>query len=224
MLLGSNKDGGHGTNACLTLSLTAGKTYYILLQGNSATTTGTTTFEVNRGLPLSGSEKPNNCGTYNSVDWLTHSNCYTFALYIFENPITGSSFEGIGVKPGEIAGSPISDADLANAETAKAAIVAAVKRDCVAWGGSGSDFYEVSENTMVPSGYFKVALVLNPGHDFHWFRQVSDMEGAWCHKLSANRATKLDDNGDTIFCPSDAVINGYTDFLGYFAVKVPPQP
>lgn len=61
-------------------------------------------------------------------------------------------------------------------------------------------------------------LVLNPGHDFHWFRQVSDMEGAWCHKLGGNNATEKDNEGNVIFVPSAVTIGAYTVFLGYFAL------
>lgn len=222
-LLGSNTNGGHGTNACLTLSLTAGKTYYILLQGNSATTTGTTTFEVNRGLPLSGDEQPKNFGDFNDPGYKENTNCYNYAIYMYLHPITGGRFGENGADPGEIAGNLVNVKNYSNAASFKTAVVAAVKRDCVAWGGTESDFYEVSENTMVPAGYYKVALVWNPGEDYHWFRQVSDLNGAWAHKIGRNEATEKDNSGNLIFEPSAVTINDYTEFLGYFAFRHPSK-
>lgn len=218
---GYDDDSGHSYNACSTLYLTAGRTYYIFVQGYSVSTSGSYTFKIRRGLPMSGYEESKNFTTYNSSTYQGYTNCYTYALNVWRNPITGSKFRWNGNNPGEMSGDPIQMADLVDATTAKREIVAAVKRDCVAWGGSANDFYEVNENTMVPEGYYKVVLVLAPGVDYHWYRQVSDLSGRWAHKLSILAATEFDDSNNVIYNPSNADRGRYTEVLGYFALKPP---
>jgi len=41
-------------------------------------------------------------------------------------------------------------------------------------------FQSVDENQKCENGSFKVALVIDPGIDYHWYRQNSD--GTWSHK------------------------------------------
>lgn len=218
---GVNDDSGHGYNACLTLSLNAGSTYYIFVQGYSVSTSGSYTFNLIRGLPMSGYEESKNFSYFNSSTYQSYTNCYTYSLDVWRNPVTGNMFGYRGCNPGGISGNPITFNDLANATTAKSAIVAAVKSDCVAWGGSSNDFYEVSENTMVPEGYYKVALVLYPGHDYHWYRHVSDSFGGWAHKPGVTPAKEVDNSNNNIYDPADADWGVYTDFLGFFALKPP---
>lgn len=219
--MGGSISGGHLNNACVTVNLSSGMTYYIVVVGADASTTGSFTLKLYRGLPMSGSELPNYISTYNSSTYQMYTNCYAYALGIWKHPLTGSLFDERGINPGELAGNSIIAEDLANASTAKAAIVSAVKADCVAMGGSTSDFYEVGINEMVPQGYYKVALVLKPGIDYHWYRQTSDLEGRWAHKQGVLPATEYDVEQNYIYIPSEAYPNGYTEFLGYFALKPP---
>ncbi|HBL83301.1 MAG: hypothetical protein A2Y17_10205 [Clostridiales bacterium GWF2_38_85] len=216
-----NDDSGHSLNPCLTVSLTAGHSYYFVIQGYSATTSGYYTFRLNRGLPMSGYEQSKNFTTFNSSTYQYYTNCYTYALNMWLNPLTNQRFRPNGQNPGEMAGSPITLSDLVNASTAKAAITEAVKDDCVYWGGSRNDFYETTETAMVPEGYYKVALVLYPGHDYHWYRHVSDLSGRWAHKMSIDPASEYDNGGSLIYFPQSANRGNYTEFLGYFAIKVP---
>lgn len=219
--IGGATNGGHLGNACLTLSLSAGDIYYIVVRGSTATSTGTYTLKLFRGLPMSGYERLNYISTYNSGAYQQYTNCYTYALSVWRNPINGNLFRVNGINPGELADDAITATDLYSASTAKNAIVAAVKSDCVAWGGTESDFYEVDANEMVPQGYYKVALVLCPGWDYHWYRQASDLNGRWAHKLSTNPATQYDDSQEYIYIPSEADTGVYTEFLGYYALKSP---
>lgn len=59
----------------------------------------------------------------------------------------------------------------------------------------------------------KVALVVAPGWDFHWYRQ--DKNGMWTHKPGGTQATNLDNSGNTITNPETANRGAYTDFCGY---------
>lgn len=59
----------------------------------------------------------------------------------------------------------------------------------------------------------KVALVVWPGHDFHWYRQDSSQK--WSHKPGQTRATNLDNSGHQITNPETADRGPYTAFCGY---------
>lgn len=63
----------------------------------------------------------------------------------------------------------------------------------------------------VPSGKkHLVALVINPGVDFHWYRL--DQLGIWSHKPGTTQATIFDNGGAIIFDPRVANRGGYTTF------------
>jgi hypothetical protein len=63
----------------------------------------------------------------------------------------------------------------------------------------------------------KVALVVDPGTDYHWYRR--DQNGMWTHKPGGGRATNLDNSLNPISNPETANRCGgwlcYTDFCGY---------
>ena len=64
----------------------------------------------------------------------------------------------------------------------------------------------------------KVALVVAPGTDYHWYRL--DSGGMWSHKPGGTQATNLDNSNNPIANPETADRCGgwlcYTDFCGYF--------
>ncbi len=65
-----------------------------------------------------------------------------------------------------------------------------------------------------PEGKAKIALVVAPNLDYHWYRQDSD--GRWTHKPGQTAATNVDQSGVTISNPEWANRGPYTDFGGYF--------
>ena len=69
-----------------------------------------------------------------------------------------------------------------------------------------------------PNGTDKIAMVVDPGHDYHWYRQGSD--GMWSHKPGGGQATNLDNSSNTISNPETANRCGsglcYSQFCGYF--------
>jgi hypothetical protein len=67
--------------------------------------------------------------------------------------------------------------------------------------------------------HHKVALVMAPGQDFHWYRQGKD--GMWSHKPGDSHATDLDQSNNPISNPETADRGVYTDFCGYFCVYKP---
>ena len=65
-----------------------------------------------------------------------------------------------------------------------------------------------------PEGKTKIALVIWPGVDFHWYRQDSD--GRWSHKPGSTEARNYDQSGNLISNPETADRGDYTEFVGYF--------
>lgn len=62
----------------------------------------------------------------------------------------------------------------------------------------------------------KVALVVWPGYDFHWYQYNCD--GTWSHKPGSTPATNLDNSGNPITDPRTADRGPYTIFCGCFCV------
>jgi hypothetical protein len=60
----------------------------------------------------------------------------------------------------------------------------------------------------------KIALVVSPFHDYHWYRL--DRNGLWTHKPGHTAATNLDNSNHPITNPETADRGKYTDFCGYF--------
>lgn len=66
------------------------------------------------------------------------------------------------------------------------------------------------------AGAYKVALVIAPNLDYHWYRQDSD--GLWSHKPGTTPVTRLDNSNNLIIDPQTANRGPYTEFIGYFEV------
>jgi hypothetical protein len=67
--------------------------------------------------------------------------------------------------------------------------------------------------------HHRVALVIAPGDDYHWYRQGPD--GMWSHKRGCAAAKNVDESNNPIADPSTADRGPYTDFCGYFCVYKP---
>ncbi len=59
-----------------------------------------------------------------------------------------------------------------------------------------------SENEPAPDGFYKVALFVAPGLDYHWYRQ--DRNGYWSHKLGEYPVMITDSDGNPIVDPRTA--------------------
>jgi hypothetical protein len=69
-----------------------------------------------------------------------------------------------------------------------------------------------NNNTCTTSGVL-VALVMNPGNDYHWYRKNDD--GYWSHKPGATAATSLDAAGAKITDPRTCSRPLYPQFCGF---------
>lgn len=223
--ISSNNNSGHGNNAKIYRSFKAGTTYYIKVKGATTSTSGNYTLVFHRGMPTSRSEKKSMFSTYNSDTYIKHNNCYTYALGYYKHPTTGKLFSIGGSNPGGLSGNPAYFLDLKDRDTAKAAIEEALTKDCEFIGG---DWAEIEGKTQPRQGYFKVALVLAPGRDYHWYRQLPS--GQWGHKPGITEAGNKDYSDKTIYYPDkcdrdatkiDPFAANYTEFLGWYELKLP---
>lgn len=71
-----------------------------------------------------------------------------------------------------------------------------------------------------PYGSYKVALVMDPGVEFHWYRQ--DADGFWSHKRGHLPVTRRDASNHLIVNPQHADRNygdvNYTQFCDFYCV------
>ncbi len=217
-VIASDDDDGHGLNACLSLYMYSGTTYYIVIRGINSYQTGPYTLRLNRGLPTSTYEHSDNFSIFNSSTYKNYTNCYAYSLDFWKNPNNNKMFGYNGINPGQLAGRWLNQSDIINATTAYDKIYAYCKEDAKYYGGS---IRSINKWAQPSAGYFKVALVLWPGNDYHWYRQTPD--GRWAHKIATSQAKFTDESAtpETIFMPDECNRGNYTQFLGYFEVKVP---
>lgn len=86
------------------------------------------------------------------------------------------------------------------------------------------DIRKTTFKARCPRGTSKIAMVVHPGEDYHFFRQ--DLDGMWSHKDGANKVKRFDAEGLPITDPFTASRNyrpkgsflNYTDFCGYYCV------
>lgn len=64
------------------------------------------------------------------------------------------------------------------------------------------EFSEVQAEAPCDVGTYEIALVVDPGVDYHWYRQNPD--GTWSGKSGHPEATNLDASGNTIDDPRTA--------------------
>ncbi len=68
----------------------------------------------------------------------------------------------------------------------------------------------------IPSGKARIALTIDPGSDYHWYRE--DRDKMWSHKPGKGTANNVDNSGKLISDPEKADRGKYTEFCGYFFV------
>lgn len=148
-------------------------------------------------LPTSGAEPPYQPGNWNAAGVIANNNCYAYATNVM-----GNAFP----RPGRAGGQQPPFPGQAGYNCANF-IAAAVSDGLV----------QANCNNACPAGSFKVALVLNPNTDYHWYRQ--DNNGNWSHKPGGGPATNLDNSRNPIVDPRTADRGPYTTFCSCFCVN-----
>jgi hypothetical protein len=75
-----------------------------------------------------------------------------------------------------------------------------------------------------PAGKSKIAMVVHPGEDYHFYRE--DPDGHWSHKDGSNEVKRFDAEGQPIVNPQTAARDyrprgsflNYEDFCGFYCV------
>ena len=86
----------------------------------------------------------------------------------------------------------------------------------------GNDFTNSKFYSTCPKGMSKVALVVDPGSDYHWYRQ--DKDGKWSDKAGSNLVKRYDAKKRAVFNPAQASRDygdgiEYEDFCGFYCVN-----
>ena len=96
---------------------------------------------------------------------------------------------------------------------------------------------KIQKYEKCPEGYYKIALFLDRGEDYHFYRQNSD--GTWSHKPAKYPVTNLDFYDNVIYDPEKCdrhtydfdlygqktpgnrgFLRHYDELIGYFAINV----
>ena len=162
-------------------------------------------------LPLSGGELDYEPNSWSSVQSFT--NCYAYSLDVKVNPYPQVFW---ALQPG----TSDSFSNIYNENyLTKSFLETMVAYDSVNY---NFGFESIGENDKCYSGWYKVALVIAPNSDYHWYRQNSD--GTWSHKPGSRNVRKVDYNGEIIYNPRTCdrrtgEIN-YSLFCGYYQVNI----
>lgn len=161
----------------------------------------------NKILPIGGYEIK-----YNPTYWNTNrlrANCYTYAL----NYLATTNM--MTQQPGYASGKAITKTTMTKTNIVNAAI-----KD-VNYLSNVKGFRAAGENEKPGYREYKVALVIAPGVDYHWYKQDSD--GYWSHKPGSTNVTRADSSGRSIINPRLAYRNysyaNYSTFAGFYFVK-----
>ena len=163
-----------------------------------------------RLLPTSGYEIDYNPSIWNQdSDVRLNTNCYSYAL---NNQVVPGTNELWYMRPGEYVGLKIWEVDI----TAEI-VLQYVSTDVEALNFT---FEPIEKYDVCGEGSYKVALVIWPNEDFHWYRQNPD--ASWSHKRGGSEVTNLDASEKIIYDPETAnraYPNGnYSVFVGFFRV------
>ncbi len=158
-------------------------------------------------LPTSGYEPTYNPDYWNADKNIRRANCYAYSMDVLKKT------EG-KLQPGELSGKPYTS-------LTKSAIEKAAKADGP-YLGSGRKITNSSQNATPGKNQYKVALVIAPNADYHWYVQNSD--GYWSHKRGTTEVSNVDASGKKITDPQTCDRNygsnlNYSDFCGYYLVE-----
>ena len=86
------------------------------------------------------------------------------------------------------------------------------------------DIKRTTFKARCPAGTSKIGLVVDPGDDYHFYRQ--DRDGMWSHKDGRNKVKRYDAEKVPIWNPQTAARDNrpsgsdlnYTDFCGFYCV------
>lgn len=175
------------------------------------------------GSPRSGYEPAFLPERYNGDPAVYRShNCYAYSMNVLDPKLVrmcrrknGNGCRKSFHQPGALNGDRFA---LNSAERRSCEVVERLQKADVP-GIERSDFY-----STCPVGKSKIALVVDPGEDYHYYRQ--DADGMWSHKDGSNKVKRFDALKNPIFNPATAARDyrwqnsdlNYEDFCGFYCV------
>lgn len=162
--------------------------------------------EFDNYMPLNGSELEYQPDSWNGSSVGSY-NCYAYAL--------NTKNHGF-MQPGQSEGHNFYNTD---DYLSKDVLIDMVEIDSENY---GFDFKPIGKFEQCDPGYYKVALVVDPDDDYHWYRQNYD--GTWSHKPGGTNVTNLDNSNNVIYDPEICNRNSgylnYSEFYGFFQVNI----
>jgi len=173
--------------------------------------------------PRSGYEPPYEPHTWNQDEAIYKSmNCYAYAFDFRDPKLVGKCRQNNNQdcrqffpQPGALNG----NRDALNAsERRNCAVVEHLMKLDV------PEIKKTDFHSKCPPGHSKIALVVDPGEDYHFYRQ--DPDGYWSHKDGSNKVKNFDSLRRRIFNPAGAIRDmrwqgsdlNYSDFCGFYCV------
>ncbi len=173
------------------------------------------------GSPLSGYEPDYNPELYNNDQskYKSH-NCYAYSMNVLDSKLVRLCKEKGNCRqrfhqPGAVNGDRYT---LNSAERRSCGVVERLMKADV------PDIEKTTFEERCPAGKSKIALVVDPGEDYHFYRQDSD--GMWSHKDGSNKVKRYDGLKRPIFNPQKISRDyrwqgsdlNYEDFCGFYCV------
>ena len=118
---------------------------------------------VKGGLPLSGAEEPCTNFVYGGDRWgKRNNNCYAFAIDWFK------ASENRKLQPGQLSKSSKFYDNLTDPKTLKKLVMSDLKT-------KKNGGYAAYPCEKCKKGFYKIMAFVDPGNDYHWYRQMGDM-------------------------------------------------
>ena len=152
--------------------------------------------KVNK-LPTSGSEEPFTEYVYGSDRWgKGNNNCYAYSIDWFKGA------QNKKLQMGEIAKTLRPEDDLTDKKVLK-------KRTLEDLATKKNGGYEAKANEQCRPGFYKTMAFVDPGRDYHWYRNVGDMLIRSDGKQTLNNISRnIGVNKTKINSPSNSPSNG----------------
>lgn len=129
---------------------------------------------------VSGSEPNYEPGLWNDPQFIKENNCYAYLL-------NDRQLRPKKPQPGAFAGNKTKDSYKSCSDTFNRVVQ------------DNPRIYMSSADQKCRFGYYKGFLSMDPGRDYHFYRQ--DKTGYWSHKPGKNPVTNLDSSGNQIMNP-----------------------
>jgi hypothetical protein len=157
-------------------------------------------------LPLSGGELDYEPSKWNDTEVYKY-NCYAYALNTKQHGFM------------QAGGSEKHNYNNTTDYLSKSVLTEMVKLDS---NNYNFTFNQTSKNIKCSENEYKIALVIAPNLDYHWYRQNSD--GTWSHKPGKTNVTKFDRKNEIIYdpeiCDRTTGEPKYSIFVGFFKVNI----